>query len=258
MANEEFISDSRRNQTMGSRKWLYIGIVGAVAVILLVLLFALPKCEGGGAFADAEDDVEKLCPDNNHPHIVDLGLPSGTKWACCNVGASKPEDYGDYFAWGETSTKSTYDDSTYRWCNGDIYELTKYNNDSSFGTIDNRTQLELNDDAARANWGGLWRMPTIAELEELKANCSYEWTTVNGVKGGKFTSRLNGRSIFLPAAGCWRSGASFCGELGYYWSSSLDESFPLFACPVCLARIEVDVFSDNRSDGRSVRPVLRN
>lgn len=201
-----------------------------------------------------------LCPDDNHPHIIDLGLPSGTKWACCNVGSSKPEDYGDYFAWGETSTKGTYNWSTYRWCYGDYNKLTKYNNDSSYGTVDNRTRLELFDDAARANWHDSWRMPTIAELEELNVNCSYEWTTVNGVKGGKFTSRSNGCSIFLPAAG-WLDGTSLSsrGKGGYYWSSSLNELYPIYARILDFrsggARTYYSYFL--RNIGRSVRPVLR-
>ncbi|MCQ2319676.1 MAG: hypothetical protein MJZ90_12290 [Bacteroidales bacterium] len=98
---------------------------------------------------------------------VDLGLPSGLLWATCNVGADSPEDYGDYFAWGETETKSDYDWDTYKWCNGSYNTLTKYNTKSSYGTVDNKTTLELSDDAARANWGGSWRMPTEAEFQEL-------------------------------------------------------------------------------------------
>ena len=212
--------------------------------------------------------AQNLCPDDRHPHVIDLGLPSGTKWACCNVGASKPEDYGSYFAWGETRAKSNYDWSTYRWCNGSYTTMTKYNYDSSYGTVDDRTRLELSDDAARANWHGSWRMPTIAECRELKDNCSYEWTTVNGVKGGKFTSRSNGRSIFLPAAG-FRGGTSLynyrgMGE-GNYWASTLGEVGPTLPVqsPVeahflhfCLD--EVGTACDlSRCHGQSVRPVLK-
>ena len=92
------------------------------------------------------------------------------KWATCNVGATKPEEYGDYFAWGETDPKSTYDWSTYKYCNGSSSTLTKYNTDNSQGTVDNKTTLDLSDDAARANWGDSWRMPTDAELTELRSN----------------------------------------------------------------------------------------
>ena len=128
---------------------------------------------------------------NNHDY-VDLGLPSGTLWATCNVGANSPEEYGDYFAWGETETKDNYDCDTYKWgtaaydtiFNGWYLEtLTKYNTDSGYGTVDNKTTLTLADDAARANWGGKWRMPTDAEWEELMNSCTWTWTTLNGVKG---------------------------------------------------------------------------
>ncbi|MBQ5370375.1 MAG: T9SS C-terminal target domain-containing protein, partial [Bacteroidaceae bacterium] len=116
---------------------------------------------------------------------VDLGL--SVKWATCNVGADSPEDYGDYFAWGETSPKSTYDWSTYKWCKGAYDNLTKYNTNSGFGTVDNKNQLDLSDDAARANWGGSWRMPTDEEFIELGEKCSWKRTTQNGVKGYKVT-----------------------------------------------------------------------
>jgi formylglycine-generating enzyme required for sulfatase activity len=198
-----------------------------------------------------------LCPDDRHPHVIDLGLPSGTKWACSNVGASKPEEYGYYFAWGETWPKSNYDWSTYRWCNGSSTTLTKYNPRSDLGTVDNKTQLEPSDDAARALCGGSWRMPTIAELTELKDNCTYEWTTINGVKGGKFTSRSNGRSVFFPAAGyCWRSEQRDVGLSGYYWSSSLDESNSNFVLVLNFASVGADTDSYiRRIYGGSVRPV---
>ncbi|MBQ7388829.1 MAG: hypothetical protein IJW01_05635, partial [Paludibacteraceae bacterium] len=136
------------------------------------------------------------------PYAVDLGL--SVKWATCNVGASTPEGYGNYYAWGETTTKSTYDWSTYKWCNGSYKTLTKYCTSSTYGTVDNKTVLELADDAARVNWGGAWRMPTDAEWTELRENC--EWTLTSdyngtGVKGRVVTSKTNGNHIFLPAAG---------------------------------------------------------
>ena len=136
---------------------------------------------------------------NGHEY-VDLGLPSGLKWATCNVGATAPEEYGDYFAWGETETKATYDLSNYKWCNGTYESMTKYCTNSEYGIVDNKTTLELSDDAARVNWGGSWRMPTKAEQDELRNtdNCTWEWTTQNGVNGYKVTSKKNGNSIFLP------------------------------------------------------------
>ena len=183
--------------------------------------------------------------ENGHEYI-DLGL--SVKWATMNVGASKVEDYGDHFAWGETSTKSTYSWSTYKWCNGSETTLTKY------GTVDNKTQLDLSDDAARANWGGSWRMPTNAEWTELCEQCTWTRITQKGVGGYKVTSK-NGNFIFLLAAG-YRNGSSLygAGGCGDYWSSSLSTSADY------ASKLNFDSGSlywgvSNRYYGLSVRPV---
>ncbi|MBQ9362943.1 MAG: Ig-like domain-containing protein [Bacteroidaceae bacterium] len=155
---------------------------------------------------------------------VDLGLPSGLKWATTNIGANSPEEYGDYFAWGETEPKETYNWETYKWCNGSYNTLTKYCCDSDYGIVDNKTvlELELEDDAAHAKLGGAWRMPTHEEFAELRKECTWTWTTQNGVNGRKGIGP-NGNSIFLPAAG-HRDGSSLSneGRGGYFWSSSLN------------------------------------
>lgn len=198
------------------------------------------------------NDTLNLIPNKHNGYeYVDLGL--SVKWATCNVGASKPEDYGDYFAWGETSTKSTYKSSTYKWCNGTETTLTKYNTSSSTGMVDNKTQLDLSDDAARANWGGSWRMPTDTELTELREQCTWRWTTQNGVKGCKVTSKSNGNSIFLPAAG-YREGSSqlHAGSRGTYWSSSLRTGYAWY---VNLGFDGVYRRSNSRRFGFTVRPV---
>ena len=189
---------------------------------------------------------------------VDLGL--SVKWATMNVGASSPEDYGDYFAWGETSTKSTYDWSTYKWYNGSSSTLTKYNNNSSYGTVDNKTTLNLSDDAARANWGGSWRMPTYAEMVELKDNCTWKKTTRNNVSGVLVTSNKSGytdKSIFLPSAGVRSKSSLVYASNGYYWSSSLytgssDKALLLgFSSNACATG------NDLRAYGITVRPVCQ-
>ena len=187
---------------------------------------------------------------------VDLGL--SVKWATCNVGANGPEEYGDYFAWGETQPKETYDWSSYKWCNGSYDTQTKYCTSSSDGTVDNKTVLELADDAARANWGGSWRMPTTEEQDELR-NCKWEWTTQNGVNGYKVTSRKKGyteNSIFLPAAGR-RSDSSLhnAGNYGYYWSSSLSTGNSNSAYSLFFIYNTVDRANIYRRYGQSVRPV---
>ena len=167
------------------------------------------------------------------PEAVDLGLPSGLKWASCNVGAFAPEEYGDYFAWGETEPKEDYYWSNYKWCNGYSNKLTKYCTQSfyweSSGPMDNKTVLDLEDDAARANWGGSWRMPTYEEWWELWRNCTWTSVTLDGVNGSLGTSNTNGNSIFLPAAGChYFMNLEYAGSEGDFWSSSLltyDSSF---------------------------------
>ena len=195
--------------------------------------------------------------ENGHEY-VDLGLPSGTKWATCNVGASKPEEYGNYYAWGETTTKSTYNWSTYKWCNGSKTTLTKYNTSSSYGTVDNKTVLELADDAARANWGGAWRMPTDAEWTELRENCTWTWITKNGVNGYEVKSNINGNSIFLPAAGDRNYGdLNHAGDYGNYWSSSLEADYPYRAWGVYFGSDNVGGGSLSRYFGLSVRPVFK-
>ena len=201
-------------------------------------------------------------PQTGNHEYVDLGL--SVKWATCNVGATKPEEYGDYFAWGETQPKSIYDWSTYKWCNGSYNTLTKYNNRSSYGTVDNKTTLELSDDAARANWGGSWRMPTDAELTELREQCTWTGTTQNGVYGYKVTSKKSGytnKSIFLPAAGCRKfSSLYYAGSYGNYWSSSLYTDYPYALYDAWYVGFGSDgVFRgiEYRYSGFSVRPVCQ-
>ncbi len=164
---------------------------------------------------------------------VDLGLPSGTMWAYSNIGATNPEDYGDYYAWGETEPKETYDWTTYRYCNGSESTLTKYCNNAVYGNngfTDNLTTIEAADDAATTNWGSSWRMPTQDEMQELIDNCDTTWTAMNGINGMLFTSRANGNSIFLPAAGnIDGNGFLNVGSDSMCWSSSLYTDGPYSA-----------------------------
>ena len=202
-----------------------------------------PKCNTCG-------ELKENCPyRGDHPkdrgtheghEWVDLGL--SVKWATCNVGANTPEEYGNYYAWGETSTKSRYDDD-----NSKTYErsMSDIRGNSSY-------------DAARANWGGSWRLPTKAECDELLNNCNCQWTTQNGVEGMRFTSKRNGKSIFLPAAG-WRyaSFTYFPGKFGNYWSSSPYEGNTQYAYSLYFDS-ERSAITDwgSRDSGRPVRPVL--
>ena len=221
-----------------------------VAILLMLAMFGSCQKDDEVIF------VEYTGVENGYAY-VDLGL--SVKWATCNVGANNPEDYGDYFAWGETTTKDTYSWSTYKYCNGSSSTLTKYCNNSSYvnnGFTDNKTQLELSDDAARANWGGSWRMPTDAEKTELRTECTWTWTTQNGKNGYTVTSKSNGNSIFLPAAGYRHDGSLYdAGGDGIYWSSSLNTGSPYFAWGVYFFSGNVDRYYDYRYCGQSVRPV---
>ena len=212
------------------------------------------ESRNGWQTIEIEKDPLGLCPDAAHPHQIDMG--TGVKFACCNVGASSPVEYGDYFAWGETKTKSNYDWSTYSQCRGSSSTMTKYCNNSSYGTVDNKTKLELTDDAARANWGSPWRMPTIEELTALNDKCTWTWTTISNVAGYKVTS-TNGSILFFPAAGC-RSEASLnnAGSYGNYWSSSLYTSSAIDARELYFSSSGHSTSSiSSRFGGRSVRPV---
>ncbi len=191
---------------------------------------------------------------NGHEY-VDLGLPSGTLWATCNVGATIPEGYGDHFAWGEVTPKNTHFWSEYTHCNGSYATLTKYNTMRIRGIIDYRRFLEAIDDAATQNWGGEWRMPTKEELQELRKKCKWKWTTVNGVNGYRITGK-NGNSIFLPAAGLYFDSEAFAqpGKVGGYWSSSLWMESP-FANGIQFKRSSKKKTAYQRIIRQSVRPV---
>ncbi len=192
---------------------------------------------------------------------VDLGLPSGLLWATCNVGADTPEEYGDYFAWGETQPKENYDWSTYQYCMGSNTTLTKYCSNSNYGYngfTDNLTTLLPEDDAAAANWGGNWRMPTKEEFQELYNNTTVTWTQQNGVNGRLFTAS-NGNSLFLPAAGNrWDGELYLAGDIGDYWSSSLTTGYPDNAWYFGFGSGSTGVYSTHRYGGLSVRAVREN
>ena len=211
------------------------------AVVLFVAV-GYAKVNGAEDKPKAPDAVE----------AVDLGL--SVKWANMNVGAKKPSGFGSYFAWGETKTKEYYSWNTYVWSRGDTQFLTKYS------TTDRRIQLALTDDAAHANWGGSWRMPTVDEYEELINNCTWEWTTKDGVNGYKVTSKKTGNSIFLPITGFrYYADVQFRAINGIYWTSSLYTANPNKAW--CLEFNFSDIavhygnISSNRFSGRCIRAV---
>ena len=223
---------------MPMKKYLYnIVMVAIVATIAI----SLTSCDKDSDLAFAEPQAV-----STHEY-VDLGLK--VKWATCNVGAEKPEDYGDYFAWGETKPKTEYSWSTYKF--------TKY-------TGSDKTVLDAADDAATANWGSAWRMPTFEEVQDLFDNCTWEWqaagnATFGGVAGYKVTSKKTGytdKYIFLPAAGCRDGTGVFdAGSWGSCQSSSLDADSPRDACTLGFVSEVKGLFGGSRVCGFTVRPV---
>lgn len=206
----------------------------------------------GEVHCQDKEHVETNIKANGHDY-VDLGL--SVKWATCNVGANNPEDYGDYYAWGEIETKQNYVWRTYKWCYGSPNTQTKYCLKNEYGTVDNKKFLEPADDVAHVKWGGNWRMPTLAEQDELRENCKWVWITMNGVKGYKVIGP-NGNTIFLPASGYfndWKINRA--GLYGYYWSSSHCEiTSDVYCLYINSSRYDYDI--SFRYIGRSVRPVF--
>ena len=190
-----------------------------------------------------------------HHEFVDLGLPSGTLWATCNVGANAPEDSGDHFAWGETEPKELYSWENYKWCNGSYNSLTKYCTDSRYGNVDNKTELDPEDDAATVNWGSSWRTPTRQQHEELMNSCNWEKTVVNNVNGFLVTGP-NGNTMFLPAADYGEIGSNLnaVGSFGFYWSRTSDISDSHWAY-ILNFYTEAEGAYGYRKSGFSVRPV---
>ena len=200
-----------------------------------VCLYGYVKYEGDDEYYYGEPHDYPLeyavhtCPDNNHPHAIDLGLPSGTKWCCMNVGASSPEQYGGYYAWGETSEKSVYNEVTYSYYNGQDTDGDGLI-DKNFSVVNIGSDIAgTSYDVAHVRMGGSWRMPSFAQYEELMNNCTRTFTQQNGAYRILMTGN-NGGQLFLPAAGFrWNSylDAVSCGN---YWSSSLEPDYAYNAC----------------------------
>ncbi len=200
-----------------------------------------------------ENSKEPSDPANGHEY-VDLGL--SVKWATCNVGANSPEESGNYFAWGETETKAEYSSATYKWSRGKYNTYTKYCILPTEGTVDNKITLELSDDAANANWGGNWRMPSVDELNELYNECTWEWGINNGV-GGFFITGPNGNYIFLPPAGyIYDSNFTYVGSVGTYATSSLSSIDSNTLNSLYFESGGPGVTRVSRETGVSIRPVL--
>ncbi len=229
---------------MKVKKFFSILLCGAVMASFTACENSNPpvdeKPDGDGTQTEQPDEPET--PMHEGHEYVDLGLSSGLLWATCNIGAKMPKAVGDEFAWGETEPKSDYSWDNYAY-GSDEDELTKYCTDAEYGKngfTDNKTVLDPEDDAAHANWGGEWRMPTKAEFDELMVECEWEW-----YGSGYEVKGSTGNSIFLPADGSY----------GFYWSSSLNTDYPGHAYYVTFYSYHYDWYYDYRFLGRSVRAV---
>ena len=213
------------------------------------------------AWGGLKCEMEKESQTNPVPEIVDLGL--SVKWASFNLGASAPEEYGDYYAWGEISPRSDVPEGAYAWaiyklCNGEYAHMLKYNTNSSYGEVDGLTILEKEDDAAATNLHGFWRMPTAEEQDELLKSCTWNWTYRGNTYGYEIVSNVNGNSIFLPAAGYKGdfSDVSEVSETGLYWSSSLTNGSQMYTAQrLRFTDSEMDLIDINRSFALQIRPV---
>lgn len=197
---------------------------------------------------------QKPSPYVNGHEYVDLGL--SVKWATCNVGASQPQEYGDYYAWGETQTKSDYSWKTYKLGRGNQDSMKKYNcTFKTYGPVDNKRTLDPEDDVAHVKWGGTWRMPTDEEQTELRDNCIWTYTSIDGVNGYEVKSKKNGKSIFLPTAGhYWDKNYYVAGSFAYYWSSTVCD-LPNNAWNIDFSSTGINRYQGSRHLGQSVRPV---
>ena len=239
-----------------------------------VLAFSLSNCSKDDDSDTPQQQIPNgnndSIPENNQPTeiegltvsgkigsytYVDLGLKNGTLWATCNVGATKPTESGYFFAWGEVSPKADYSWATYKWCNGNSNSLTKYSD------TDGKMMLDADDDAATANWGEGWRMPTKEELQELNAGCKWEWRrnyNGSGVSGRLGTSISNGATIFLPFAGYYEGSVLIASNYnGYSLASSLDKDFQTQSTILAYNSAAIGLNSQMRYVGQSVRAVAK-
>lgn len=231
----------------------------------MMMMAAFSLLTIGMVSCNKNDDTTNNLGDNNQSDptdptadmYVDLGLSSGLLWAKCNLGAQSPEDAGNYYAWGETTTKQEYSWQTYIWCSGTRLGLTKYCCEDEYGQIDNLRTLQSDDDAASRLIGYGACIPSKEQWDELLNQTDITWETVGDVYGCRFTSRTNGQSIFLPAAGYYEFGAlTSNNSVGGYWSSTIANGT---SCKAYYLRLVVnrshDVSTDERSNGRTIRAV---
>lgn len=235
-------NDNKKKKNPMKRTVFALSRIFPIVTWVPMLSLLLVACD-----QDEIKDTDIYCPHEGHAHAVDLGL--SVKWACCNIGADSPEEFGGYYAWGDPVEKDSCIWENYKWYNdeGDLYKYTD---------ADGKTTLEPEDDTAQALWGDEWRTPTLAEMQELMERCTWTWCTVNGVHGYRVSG--NGNSIFLPAAGSqYKDLFTSQGTQGCYMSATLysdDKGYQ-----VCMGFNKKDRYAINsdRYDGHTIRPVKK-
>ena len=260
-----------------------INLLSATAVcaaLSVSLLTGCSKDEDKNSISMSEVNKGVETQEGTDYQFVDLGLPSGTLWATCNIGATSPEKSGSFFAWGETKTKERFHPDNYAWCiDGSLYKINKYNYDSDSDYRDGKLELDPEDDAANVIMGHGWQIPSERQFRELMNSryCTSKWCKLNGTGGYLFTSVVEGyegRSIFLPIVG-YRDVDQLRSpkERGYYWCNSLYEKktfnektreyvtsiVTMEASTFCMEHLEVDnriIDSRTRYLGLPIRPVL--
>ena len=244
-------AEASRPRSSRTPRWLPWTLLMAAVVVAVILIPLAPSHRSASPSSPA---VTAL---GDHAY-ADLALPSGTLWATTNIGATVPEEYGHYFAWGEVEPKGLYEWGSYKWYHDGTF--TKYSIASSYGEGDGIPTLLPADDAAHVCWGDNWRIPTADEWRELQQQCTWEWTSLNGRSGCKVTSNVNGNSIFLPAAGYRFSGIQLddLDTWGHYWTSSLSAESSACAWNACFNSDHFDCssFRSFRCNGQSIRPVI--
>lgn len=211
----------------------------------------------GTGCSSSEESVSGQLEGHNY---VDLGLPSGTLWATCNLGATQPEENGAYYAWGETTPKSEFEWTNYKYGNGEAesrIKMTKYCSHEKKGVVDNIQLLDSTDDAASVSWNGKWRIPTKEEWEELLDGCTWEW--VKNYKGSgldmkKGTSKSNGKTILFPFSGYY-NGTAFFNNSSAFWSSTQKADNGLYAYFVRMLTHNQNMNNGHRKQGMTIRAV---
>ena len=246
----ETVPSSGKPSPKALPRWLWAVLVGIVSILVIIVF--LPRKEKIVTVQLPPQATSSAPVTGTANGFIWVDLGRSVKWADRNVGASSPGDFGSYFAWGEVSKKRNYTWENLKYWDASSRKFSKY------GPVDGRMELDPSDDAAQAQWGGPWRMPSFEEIQELKEKCIWKWSSQNDRGGYRVTSTVNGASIFLPTPGCRSDNKRFSADsYGYYWSSTLNPDNPEHAMGLFFTHESIGWLDSTRQIGRSVRPVMQ-